>query len=121
MEDSQPFSIGFCLLEDGPIHALPNGVLFPKGHSIPSEKVLTMCKSSEFQMEAFYVDEHELPPGVSPKISIFKVYYGLLIFFSFNIMDYINIIYFDHVLFIKVNLHMMFIIKGQLKTNFLLS
>ncbi|XP_057544375.1 heat shock 70 kDa protein 16 [Amaranthus tricolor] len=73
VEDSQPFSIGFCLLEDGPIHALPNGVLFPKGHSIPSEKVLTMCKSSEFQMEAFYVDEHELPPGVSPKISIFKI------------------------------------------------
>lgn len=73
VEDSLPFSIGFHLSEDGPIHALPNGVLFPRGHPIPSDKVIKLRKSSNFKIEAFYVDESELPPGVSPKISNFSI------------------------------------------------
>ncbi|XP_021719698.1 heat shock 70 kDa protein 16-like [Chenopodium quinoa] len=70
VEDSLPFSIGLRLPDEGPIHALPNGVLFPKGHPIPSEKVFKLQKSSEFQLEAFYADVHDLPLGVSPRISV---------------------------------------------------
>ncbi|KAL2931475.1 Heat shock 70 kDa protein 16 [Bienertia sinuspersici] len=73
VEDSLPLSIGLCLRDNGPINALPNDVLFPKGHPIPSEKLLKMHKSSDFQLEAFYADENELPPGVSPKISIAEI------------------------------------------------
>ena len=73
MEDSLPFSIGFRVPDNGPIQAAPNGGLFPRGHPIPSDKMLTLCKSCTFQMEAFYADQNELPPGVSPKISTFMV------------------------------------------------
>lgn len=73
VEDSLPFSVGLRLPDDGPIHALPIDVLFPKGHPIPSNKVIKLHKSSDFQMEAFYANEDELPPGVSPKISIFTI------------------------------------------------
>lgn len=73
VEDSLPFSIGFRVPDNGPIQAAPNGVLFPRGHPIPSDKMLTLHKSSTFQMEAFYADQNELPPGVSPKISTFTI------------------------------------------------
>ncbi|GAB2301092.1 hypothetical protein Dimus_035123 [Dionaea muscipula] len=74
VQDSLPFSIGFS--SDGcPIQTLPNGVLFPRGHPIPSYQTLTLHKSSTFQLEAFYADQAELPPGVSPKINTFTVNY----------------------------------------------
>lgn len=73
VEDSLPFSIGFCLPDDGPIQALRNGVLFPRSHPIPSDKMLTLHKSSTFHIEAFYAHQNELPPGVSPKISCFTI------------------------------------------------
>lgn len=73
VEDSLPFSIGVGLPDEGPIQGLPNGALFPKGHPIPSNKMLTFCKSNTFHVEAFYSDHNELPPHVSPKISIYKI------------------------------------------------
>lgn len=73
VEDSLPFSVGFTLPDEGPIQALPNYALFPKGHPIPSDKVLTLYKSGTFDIEAFYADQNELPPGVSPKISLYKI------------------------------------------------
>ncbi|XP_054795093.1 heat shock 70 kDa protein 16-like isoform X3 [Prosopis cineraria] len=68
--DLNPFSIGFSS-DDGPITAVSNGILFPKGQLIPSIKILTFHRSSLFHLEAFYADPNELPPGTSPKISCF--------------------------------------------------
>uniref|UniRef100_A0A0V0IUZ7 Putative heat shock 70 kDa protein 16-like n=1 Tax=Solanum chacoense TaxID=4108 RepID=A0A0V0IUZ7_SOLCH len=68
IQDSFPFSIGFAS-DEGPVCTLSNGVLFPKGHSFPSMKVLTLQRSNSFHLEAFYTNQNELPPGVSDKIS----------------------------------------------------
>ncbi|XP_054795091.1 heat shock 70 kDa protein 16-like isoform X2 [Prosopis cineraria] len=70
--DLNPFSIGFSS-DDGPITAVSNGILFPKGQLIPSIKILTFHRSSLFHLEAFYADPNELPPGTSPKISCFTL------------------------------------------------
>ncbi|GAB4830895.1 hypothetical protein Ancab_004921 [Ancistrocladus abbreviatus] len=72
VQDSLPFSIGFSS-DEGQIRTLSNGVLFPKGHPIPSIKMLTLHKSGMFHLEASYADPSELPPGVSPKISTFMI------------------------------------------------
>ncbi|XP_059292908.1 heat shock 70 kDa protein 16 [Lycium ferocissimum] len=72
VQDSFPFSIGFAS-DEGPVCTLSNGILFPKGHSFPSMKVLTLQRSSSFHLEAFYANQNELPPGVSDKISKFTI------------------------------------------------
>ncbi|CAN4078339.1 unnamed protein product [Withania somnifera] len=72
IQDSFPFSIGFAS-DEGPVCTLSNGILFPKGHSFPSMKVLTLQRSSSFHLEAFYTNQNELPPGVSNKISKYMV------------------------------------------------
>ncbi|XP_010278704.1 PREDICTED: heat shock 70 kDa protein 16 [Nelumbo nucifera] len=72
VQDSFPFSIGFSS-DEGPIHILTNGILFPKGQSIPSVKILSCHRTNMFHLEAFYGDQSELPPGTSPKISCFKI------------------------------------------------
>lgn len=72
VQDSIPFSIGFSS-DGGPIGAGSNVVLFPKGRPIPSVKVLTLQRSSSFQLEAFYANPDELPSGMSSKISCFMV------------------------------------------------
>lgn len=72
MQDSFPFSIGLSS-DEGAICTLSNGVLFPKGHPFPSVKMLTLHRSCTFDIEAFYANQNELPPGVSPKISNFTV------------------------------------------------
>lgn len=72
VQDSFPFSIGFSS-DEGPISTLSNGMLFPKGHPLPSDKILALHRSNTFHMEAFYADPNELPPGVSPKISCYMI------------------------------------------------
>lgn len=72
VEDSFPYSIGFAF-EEGPACTLPNGMLFPKGHPFPSVKMLSLNRSSTFQMEAYYAKENELPPGTPTKISMFTI------------------------------------------------
>ncbi|XP_052181221.1 heat shock 70 kDa protein 16 isoform X2 [Diospyros lotus] len=72
VQDSFPFSIGLSSHE-GPIYTLSNNVLFPRGHPFPSVKILTLHRSNTFNMEAFYADRNELPPGVSPNISNFMI------------------------------------------------
>lgn len=72
VQDSLPFSIGLSS-EEGPICTLSNGILFPSRQPIPSMKVLTLHRSHMFQLEAYYADQTELPPGVSPKISRFMI------------------------------------------------
>lgn len=76
VQDSFPFSIGFAS-DEGPVCTLSNGILFPKGHSFPSMKVLTLHRSSCFNLEAFYTNQNELPPGVSDKISKSTVQFTL--------------------------------------------
>ncbi|KAI3863170.1 hypothetical protein MKW98_015628 [Papaver atlanticum] len=72
VQDSFPFSIGFST-EEGPVCTLSNGMLFPKGQTVPSMKVLSVHRTNTFQLEAFYADQSELPSGVSPKISCFTI------------------------------------------------
>ncbi|XP_065862373.1 heat shock 70 kDa protein 16 [Euphorbia lathyris] len=72
VQDSFPFSIGFSS-DEGPIGTGSNGILFPKGQPIPSIKVLTFQRSNLFHLEAFYANPNELAPGVSSKISSFKI------------------------------------------------
>ncbi|XP_015898589.3 heat shock 70 kDa protein 16 [Ziziphus jujuba] len=72
VQDSIPFSIGFSS-DEVPIYTGANGMLFPKGQAIPSVKILTFQRNSSFNLEAFYANPNELPPGVSPKISCYTI------------------------------------------------
>ncbi|XP_020594023.1 heat shock 70 kDa protein 16 isoform X2 [Phalaenopsis equestris] len=72
VQDSFPFSIGFCS-EDGPISTLSSNLLFHKGQYFPSVKMLTFHHPHLFHLEAFYADQNELPAGTSVKISCFKI------------------------------------------------
>ncbi|CAN1172108.1 Heat shock 70 kDa protein 16 [Linum perenne] len=73
VQDLSPFSIGFSS-DEGPI-LMPssNGILFPRGLSIPSIKVLTFQRCSQFHLDASYADPNELPAGVSSRICSFTI------------------------------------------------
>lgn len=75
MEDCFPFSIAFAS-DEGPIRTLADGVLFRKGSSFPSTKILTLHRNDIFNLEAYYANQNELPSGVSTRISSFKVYFS---------------------------------------------
>lgn len=72
VQDISPFSYGLesdkVRISDG-----PDGVLFPKGHPIPSTVVVQLHPTDLSHLEAFYTNEHELPPGTFPKISSFTI------------------------------------------------
>ncbi|XP_057758209.1 heat shock 70 kDa protein 16 [Arachis stenosperma] len=72
VRDSFPFSVGLSS-DEGPVSAGSNNVLFPKGHPIPSVKVLTLHRTNLFNLEAFYANQNELPPGASPKLGCFTI------------------------------------------------
>jgi len=72
VQDISPFSYGLES-DKGPISAGPDGVLFPKGHPLPSSVVIPFQRTDSFHLEAFYANEDELPPGTFPKISSFTV------------------------------------------------
>ncbi|XWS15583.1 hypothetical protein CRYUN_Cryun34aG0013200 [Craigia yunnanensis] len=72
VQDSLPLSIGFSS-DKGPVCTLSTGVLFPKGHSFPSVKILTLHRTNMFHMEAFYANSNELPPGLSAQINTFTI------------------------------------------------
>ncbi|KAL2475601.1 Heat shock 70 kDa protein 16 [Abeliophyllum distichum] len=72
VQDSFPFSIGFAS-DEGPICTVTNGMLFPKLHPFPSLKMLTLHRSGTFHMEAFYINQNELPSDVSIGISSFTI------------------------------------------------
>lgn len=46
-------------------------VVFPKGNSIPSTKVLTFYRNKPFEIQASYADPSTLPGGINPWISKF--------------------------------------------------
>ncbi|XP_077253933.1 heat shock 70 kDa protein 16-like isoform X2 [Tasmannia lanceolata] len=72
VQDSFPFPIGFSL-DESPICSMSKNILFPKGHPIPSVKMVTLHRSNTLHLEAFYADQNDLPLGVSPKISCFTI------------------------------------------------
>lgn len=72
VQDVSSFSYGLAS-DEGPISVGSNGVIFPKGQLIPSTAVLRLQRTSFFQLEAFYPNQYELPPGTFPKISSFMV------------------------------------------------
>ncbi|KAL8228275.1 hypothetical protein R6Q57_015859 [Mikania cordata] len=72
VQDSFPFAIGLQSDEDENI-PLPNGTLFPKGHPFPSVKMISLRRSNTFHLEVMYLNEDELPLGVSHKVSHFTI------------------------------------------------
>ncbi|GAU40050.1 hypothetical protein TSUD_258430, partial [Trifolium subterraneum] len=72
VEDSTPFSIGLSS-DEGPICEKSNGILFPKGEPFPSSKTITLQGSKLLRLEAVYPILHELPKGISPKISCYTI------------------------------------------------
>ncbi|XP_078437019.1 heat shock protein 70 (Hsp 70) family protein [Wolffia australiana] len=72
VQDSFPFSIGL-MSDEGPVYTSSRHVIFPRGQPIPSVKLLTFQRNNTFHLEAFYGDPSELPPGVSERISNFKI------------------------------------------------
>lgn len=72
VQDVIPASIGFCT-EEGPISTNSSNALFRRGQPIPSVKIITLHRTNGFTLDAFYVDENELPPGTSTQIGSFQV------------------------------------------------
>jgi heat shock protein 4 len=72
VQDVIPASIGFCT-EEGPISTSSSNAVFRRGQPLPSVKIITLHRSSGFTLDAFYVDENELPPGTSTQIGSFQV------------------------------------------------
>lgn len=72
VQDISPFSYGLQS-DKVRISDRPDGVLFPKGHPIPSTVVFPSKPTDLSHLEAFYANEHELPPGTFPKISSFTI------------------------------------------------
>jgi heat shock 70kDa protein 4 len=73
VQDTVPASIGFRVSDEGPVSTLSSNALFRRGQSIPSVKIITLHKNSSFNLDAFYIDENELPPGISTSIGNFQV------------------------------------------------
>ena len=72
VQDAIPASIGFSTRE-GPISTLSSNALFRRGRPFPSVKTIILQKNSSFNLDAYYVDESELPPGTSANIGSFQV------------------------------------------------
>lgn len=81
VEDSFPFSIALhwkgpsstLETDEGSIPIQSNNVIFPKGNSIPSNKMLTFYRAGTFSLDAVYADMEDLPPGMSSNISTFTI------------------------------------------------
>jgi len=72
VQDAIPASIGFSTRE-GPISTLSSNALFRRGLPFPSVKTIILQKNSSFNLDAYYVDESELPPGTSANIGSFQI------------------------------------------------
>ncbi|KAL6603168.1 hypothetical protein ACP70R_043529 [Stipagrostis hirtigluma subsp. patula] len=72
VQDAIPASIGFST-DEGPVSTLSSNALFRRGQPFPSVKIITLHKGSSFNLDAFYVDENELPPGTSTKVGSFQI------------------------------------------------
>ncbi|CAN6173292.1 unnamed protein product [Urochloa humidicola] len=72
VQDAIPASIGFCTSE-GPISTLSSNALFRRGLPFPSVKTITLQKNKSFNLDAYYVDENELPPGTTTNIGSFQI------------------------------------------------
>ncbi|XP_047072727.1 heat shock 70 kDa protein 16-like [Lolium rigidum] len=72
VQDVIPASIGFCT-EEGPISTSSSNAVFRRGQPLPSVKIITLHRNSGFTLDAFYVDENELPPGTSTQIGSFQI------------------------------------------------
>ncbi|KAF8687363.1 hypothetical protein HU200_043049 [Digitaria exilis] len=72
VQDAIPVSIGFCTSE-GPISTLSSNALFRRGLPFPSVKIINLPKNNSFSLDAYYVDENELPPGTSTDVGSFQI------------------------------------------------
>ncbi|KAG2607971.1 hypothetical protein PVAP13_4NG294300 [Panicum virgatum] len=72
VQDAIPASIGFSTRE-GSISTLSSNALFRRGLPFPSVKTIILQKNSSFNLDAYYVDGSELPPGTSANIGSFQI------------------------------------------------
>ncbi|MCO5614617.1 hypothetical protein L7F22_068901 [Adiantum nelumboides] len=80
VQDSFPFSISLAWKGSAPeseegatTEAQSSSVVFPKGNSVPSTKMLTFYRASTFTIDVLYTDMHDLPPGTSQKLNTFTI------------------------------------------------
>lgn len=80
VQDAFPFSISLAWKGSAPeldegehAEAQTSKVIFPRGNSVPSIKIVTFYRSSTFNIDVLYTEMHDLPPGTSQKISTFTV------------------------------------------------
>ncbi|TFK53745.1 heat shock protein 70 [Heliocybe sulcata] len=72
MHDVQPYSIKISWERTpGDPDEDTELVVFPKGNTVPSTKVLTFYRKAAFDLEASYADPSQLPGGVNPWIARF--------------------------------------------------
>eukprot|EP00250_Pteridium_aquilinum_P013504 c21375_g1_i1 orf=501-3035(-) len=80
VQDAFPFSIALAWKGSAPeseegatAETQTSSVVFPKGNSVPSTKMLTFYRASTFNIDVLYADMHDLPPGTSQKINTFTI------------------------------------------------
>lgn len=81
VQDAFPFSIALAWkgsapeTEEGgaPAEVTSSNIVFPKGNSVPSTKMLTFFRSSTFTIDVLYADLNDLPPGTHQKINTFTI------------------------------------------------
>lgn len=80
VQDAFPFSISLAWKGSAPeldegehAEAQTSKVIFPRGNSVPSIKIVTFYRSTTFNIDVLYTDIHDLPPGTSQKINTFTI------------------------------------------------
>eukprot|EP00249_Psilotum_nudum_P023119 c28754_g2_i5 orf=236-2818(+) len=81
VQDSFPFSISVAWKGAAPecgdgvmtAEAYTSLVVFPRGTSFPSTKMLTFYRSGTFSIDVLYTDTKDLPPGTPQKISTYTI------------------------------------------------
>ncbi|KAI5073778.1 hypothetical protein GOP47_0011791 [Adiantum capillus-veneris] len=80
VQDAFPFSISLAWKGSAPeseegatTETQSSSVVFPKGNSVPSTKMLTFYRANTFTIDVLYTDMHDLPPGTSQKLNTFTI------------------------------------------------
>ncbi|KAH7443289.1 hypothetical protein KP509_02G028700 [Ceratopteris richardii] len=80
VQDAFPFSISLAWKGSAPeseegetTEALTTSVVFPKGNSVPSTKMLTFYRATTFSIDVLYTDLEDLPPGTPQKLNTFTI------------------------------------------------
>lgn len=70
-EDIHPYSVSYSW--DKQVEDEDTLEVFPKNSTFPSTKMITLHRTGDFNMEAFYTNKEELPENVSEKIAKWEI------------------------------------------------